>query len=254
MAEEPQFHIRLRHGDVGRYVLLPGDPGRVPLIARHLDEARELAHNREYVTYTGTLGGTAVSVTSTGIGAPSTAIAIEELAAIGADTFIRVGTAGSIGKDVRSGELVVATAAVRDEGTSGHYLPYCFPAVASHDVFTALISAARRLGQPYRCGIIRSTDAFYADVAPETIPHHDYPLHLWEHAGVLASEMEAAALFVVAALRKVRAGAIVAVVNATEAGPVATDQVASLSLEPLIKTAIEGVRQLIQADSRGDAA
>lgn len=248
MTDELQLHIRLRSGDVGRYVFLPGDPGRVPLIAAHLDDAREVAYNREFLTYTGTVDGVPVSVTSTGIGAPSTAIAAEELIAIGADTLIRVGTAGSIAPDLRTGDLVVAQASVRDEGTSKAYVPSPFPAVANLEVVNALVSAAAAKGHRYRAGIIRSADSFYGDVAPETMPYIQYPLSVWREAGVLASEMEAAVLFVIASLRKVRAGAIAAVVNSTEES-VDTNEVVQLSLEPLIETAVDGVRRLIQADS-----
>lgn len=245
--EEQQFHIRLRRGDVGRYVLMPGDPGRVPLIARHLDNAEQVASNREYLTYTGMLDAVPVSVMSTGIGAPSTAIAAEELIAIGVDTLIRVGTAGSISKDLRTGDLVVARAAVRDEGTSKAYVPPIFPAIADHEVVTALSEAAQALGNSFRAGIVRSADSFYSDVAPSTIPYHEYPMTIWQESRVLCSEMESAALFVVATLRDVRAGGIMAVVNATEE-KVDTTQVVSLSLEPLIETAIDGVRRLIRAD------
>src|ERR671922_2388785 len=127
---EPQYHIRAKPGDVGEAVLLPGDPGRVESIARLLDRPRKVAANREYTTYTGELDGRAVSVCSTGIGSPSTAIALEELAAIGARTFIRVGTTGSIQQGVSFGDLVVATSAVRDEGTTPGYVPLGYPAVA----------------------------------------------------------------------------------------------------------------------------
>ncbi|HEV3311989.1 MAG TPA: nucleoside phosphorylase [Chloroflexota bacterium] len=245
--EEQQFHIRLRRGDVGRYVLMPGDPGRVPLIAAHLEGAVEVSRNREFLTYTGSLDGVPVSVTSTGIGSPSTAIAAEELIAIGADTLIRVGTAGSIAKDLRTGDLVIAQGSVRDEGTSPAYVPIMFPAVADLTVVNALVGAARESGHRYRAGIIRSSDSFYGDVAPHTMPYTPYPLSIWERAGVLASEMEASTLFVVAWLRKVRAGAIAAVVNATEVS-VDTGEVVALSLEPLIETAIDGVRRLIKLD------
>lgn len=247
-AEEPQYHIRLRRGEVGRYVLMPGDPGRVPVIASHLDNPREVAHNREFLTYTGKLDGEDVSVMSTGIGGPSMAIAAEELIAVGADTLIRVGTAGSLVTEVRPGELVVARAAVRDEGTSLGYVPAAYPAVADPDVVAALVEAATAKGQPCRSGIIRSADAFYADVAPETMAYQRYPTDLWAKAHVLASEMEISTLVVVTSIRGVRAGAILAVVNAVEE-QVETSKVATISLEPLIETAVEGVRRLIQADS-----
>jgi len=249
-SEEPQFHIRLRRGQVGRYVFLPGDPGRVPLIAGKLNGAEQVASNREYLTYTGSIEGVPVSVMSTGIGAPSTAIAAEELIAIGADTLIRVGTAGSIAKDLHTGDLVVARAAVRDEGTSGAYVPPIFPAIADHAVVSSLMAAAAASGYRYRAGVVRSADSFYSDIAPESMAYQPTPLSVWQRAGVLASEMEAAALFVVSSLRSARAGAIMAVVNATEV-PVETGKVVSLSLDPLIETAIDGVRRLIQADRAG---
>jgi len=248
MSDDLQLHVRLRSGDAGRYVLMPGDPGRVELIARHLDGARQVASNREYLTFTGKLEGTPVSVTSTGIGGPSTAIAAEELIAVGADTLIRVGTAGSIARDLRTGDLVVAQAAVRDEGTSLAYVPAAFPATADLQVVNALVEAARAAGNPFRAGILRSADAFYADVAPATMPYQPVPLGVWERAGVLASEMEASTLFTVGSVRRVRAGAIVAVVNATEE-TVNTGDVVALSLEPLIATAIDAIRLLIRADA-----
>src|SRR5881398_3905060 len=153
---EPQYHIRSKPGDVGEAVLLPGDPGRVESIARLLDHPRLIAHNREYITYTGDLGGRTVSVCSTGIGSPSTAIAVEELAAIGATTFIRVGTTGSIQSDVGFGDLVVATAAVRDEGTTPSYVPMSYPAVADFELVGAMLAAARVASQPAHAGIVRS--------------------------------------------------------------------------------------------------
>jgi len=237
----------MRRGDVGRYVFMPGDPGRVPLIAAHLDGPREVARNREFLTYTGLLDGVPVSVTSTGIGAPSTAIAAEELIAIGADTLIRVGTAGSIAKDLRTGDLVIAQGSVRDEGTSAAYVPPIYPAVADLEIVNSLVTAAERRERRHRTGIIRSADSFYADVAPETMPYIQYPMTVWQGSHVLASEMEASTLFVIAWLRQVRAGAIVAVVNATEEH-VDTAEVGRLSLEPLIETAIDAVRILIESD------
>ena len=142
---ELQYHVRLKSGDVGRYVLLPGDPGRCEQIASYLDGARPVAYNREYRTYTGTLLGEKVSVTSTGIGGPSTAIAVEELVKVGADTFIRVGTCGGMNENVLPGSIVIASGAIRAEGTSREYLPIDFPAVAHHQVVCALEQAARAL-------------------------------------------------------------------------------------------------------------
>ena len=206
-----QYHITCGPGDVGRYVLLPGDPGRCAAIAAHFENARLVAQNREYVTYTGTLRGEPVSVTSTGIGGPSAAIALEELVRLGADTFIRVGTCGGIALHVDGGALVVATGAVRQEGTSREYAPLEFPAVAHPDVADVLREAARRSGLPWHMGVVQCKDAFYGQHAPESMPVLGELLAKWEawkRLGVLASEMESAALFVAAAARGVRCGAV----------------------------------------------
>ena len=161
-----QHHIHLEPGDVGRYVLMPGDPGRVEVIARHLDDAKHIATNREYVTYTGFLDGVKVSVTSTGIGCPSAAIALEELVRVGADTFIRVGTSGAIQPGTKSDELAIITGAIRDEGTSLHYLPAEFPAVANLEIVQALRRAAQTSKTPFRLGITQSKDSYYGEVEP----------------------------------------------------------------------------------------
>ena len=145
-----QHHLHLEKGDVGRYVLLPGDPGRCKVIAEHFDGVVHVATNREYVTYTGTLDGVKVSVTSTGIGCPSAAIAIEELVRVGADTFIRVGTSGAIQPGTKTGDLAIVTGAIRDEGTSSHYMPIEFPAVADLQVVDALRRAARSRNERFK--------------------------------------------------------------------------------------------------------
>jgi len=251
-----QYHIALDRGEVGRYVLLPGDPGRSARIAAAFDNAREVAHNREYVTYTGTLLGERVSVTSTGIGAPSTAIAVEELAAVGADTLIRVGTAGAIAPFLRRGDLVVAQGAVRDEGTSSQYVPLSYPAVAHLAVVTALTEAATGLGQRAHTGIIRSTDALYADLAPHGMPlqalYQSTSNEMWARGNVLCGEMEAAALFVVSSIRGLRAGCLLLVVNAIGEGAIESTGVPSL--DPLIATAAEALRVLIARDQKSQAA
>lgn len=249
-----QYHIALERGEVGRYVLLPGDPGRCARIAAAFDGARQVVSNREYTTFTGTLLGEPVSVTSTGIGAPSTAIAVEELAAIGADTLIRVGTAGATQNYLRGGALVVAQAAVRDEGTTSHYVPLSYPAVADGAVVDALSRAARRLGYGAHTGIVRSTDGLFADLSPHTMPvqalwkgTHD---NVWAQSNVLCAEMEAAALFVVSSIRSLRAGCLLTVVNEIGAGDISN--AAAPSLDPLIATAVEALRLLIRRD-RGEA-
>lgn len=250
------YHVGLERGDVGRYVLLPGDPGRSARIAAYFDDARQVASNREYTTYTGTLLGEKVSVTSTGIGSPSTAVAVEELATIGADTLIRVGTAGATQNYLRSGSLVVAQAAVRDEGTTSHYLPLSYPAVADFTVVDALTRAAQRLGYGAHSGIVRSTDALFADLSPQTMPIQalwkGLPENVWAQANVLCAEMEAAALFVVCSIRGLRAGCLLSVVNDTGSGEIPAG--ATPPLEALISTAVEALRLLIQRDKgEGDA-
>lgn len=235
-----QYHIECRPGDVGRYVLLPGDPGRVPLIASFLENAEKIAQHREYTTYTGWLDGEKVSVTSTGIGGPSTAIAVEELSKIGADTFIRVGTSGLMQPDMQSEDLVVVSGAVRDEGTASHYMPMAFPAIANLDVVECLRQACVARGVRHHVGLSHSKDSFYAEVQPDRMPLADtlkQNWNAWVMGGVLCSEMEAATLFVVSSVLGKRAGGLM----------IALNQEAS-SLEPLCQTAVEGIRQLIALD------
>ena len=245
-------HIQLKRGDVGRYVLSPGDPGRCSLIAEHFDHAEKIAQTREYTTYTGYLLGEKVSVMSTGIGCPSTAIGVEELAAIGADTFIRVGTSGGMQQYVQVGDLVITSAAVRDEGTSPQYMPLAFPAVADLDVTLALREAAERLGVRYHVGITQSKDSFYGQRQPEPMPVADQLLSRWKAwiaGGVLCSEMEAAAIFVVSSVLRKRAGGIMLVVGNQELPPLPPEEHArQMDLDPLIRTAIEAVKILIQKD------
>ena len=140
-----QYHIQVAAGEVGRYVIMPGDPKRCVKIAQYFDDPVLIADNREYITYTGTLDGVKVSVTSTGIGGPSAAIAMEELVRCGADTFLRIGTCGGMQKEVKSGDVVIATGAIRMEGTSREYAPIEFPAVADLEVANALVEAVRGL-------------------------------------------------------------------------------------------------------------
>lgn len=214
-ADGAQYHIHCKKGEVGKYVLLPGDPFRTDIIASHLENPKLVAHNREHKTWTGYLNGEMVSVTSTGMGGPSTAIAVEELIHCGAEVFIRVGTCGRIAPESydESLEGVVITGAIRDEGTTVHYIPIEYPAIADRQVTNALAQAAEELGYPFAEGIAQSKDAFYGQHDPDSMP--DAPrLHerwaAWEKAGVMASEMEASTLFVVAAIRGAKAGALMA--------------------------------------------
>ena len=215
-----QYHIKCSEGDVAPYVLLPGDPGRVSIAAAHWDEAREVAENREYVTYTGTYKGVPITCTSTGIGCPSTAIAIEELARLGARVFIRIGTCGTFQDHVRNGDLAIFDAAMRYDGASRLYAPLEFPAAASLGVTQALIDAARTAGVRYHVGITRSGDSFYARHARPGSSFNNFWQSDWaeHHAdlqrlGVLGAEMEASVIFVLARVWGLHAGAIAVVVD-----------------------------------------
>ena len=216
-----QFHIRLKEGDVGRYVFLPGDPGRCEGIASLFDEPRKVMYNREYLTYTGYVDGVPVSVTSTGIGGPSASIAMQELSQIGADTFIRVGTGGSLTPEVKLGDIVIASGAIRMEGTSHEYMQPQFPAVADFEVTKALELAARKYddyenGLFHHVGIVKCKDAYYGQHNPELCGVEDELFMKHENfvrAGAIAGEMESAALFVVASVLKVRCGAVFLIGN-----------------------------------------
>ena len=206
-----QMHIGITKGDVGRYCILPGDPGRCEKIAALFDEPKFIAQNREFVTFTGKLDGVPVSVCSTGIGAPSAAIAVEELFECGVDTFIRIGTCGGINQKVCPGDLVIATGAVRQDGTTTQYVPIEFPAVADPDVVLALRQAAKAMGKPHHLGIVQAKDSFYGQHSPNRMPAAAELLNKWDtwkKAGVLASEMESGALFVIASILGARAGAV----------------------------------------------
>ena len=198
--QERQYHIQVAPGEVGRYVILPGDPKRCALIAKYFDNPVQIADNREYVTITGTLDGKKVSVTSTGIGGPSAAIAIEELVRCGADTFIRVGTCGGMQEDILSGDIVIASGAIRMDGTGREYAPIEYPAVSDFEVTSALGQAAEELNMRFHIGVTQSKDSFYGQHSPETMPV-SYELenkwNAWLRMGCLASEMESATLFIV---------------------------------------------------------
>lgn len=241
-----QYHVQLRPGDVGRYVLLPGDPGRCEPIAALFDDAAHVSTNREYTTWTGTLDGEKVSVVSTGIGCPSTAIAVEELIKLGADTFIRVGTSGAIQPDTLSGQLAIVTAAIRDEGTSSHYLPMEFPAVASFQVVDAVTQAAKTIGAPYRLGVTQSKDSFYGEVEPERMPlagQLEDRWNTWIAGGAICSEMEAAALFIISSIHRVRAGGIMHM--HVEGGDVDAERAR------MLEVSVESLRVLIAQDRAG---
>ncbi len=246
-----QYHLRIKKGDVGRYVILPGDPKRVPLIAKHLDNAVFVADSREFLTYTGNLDGVKVSVTSTGIGGASAAIAVEELYKAGADTFIRMGTCGGIELSVMGGDVVIATAAVRAEGTSREYAPLEFPAVADFSVVSAMKRAADKLKMKSHIGIVQCKDSFYGQHDPDVMPI-SYELNskweAWKRLGVLASEMESAAIFTVASYLKARAGSCFFVVGNQEREKLNMDNPKLHDTEIAIRLAVEAVRELISSD------
>ncbi len=245
-----QMHLQCTKSDVGKYVILPGDPGRCEKIAAYLDKPRHVAQNREFNLYTGALSGVPVSVCSTGIGGPSAAIALEELVECGADTFLRVGTSGGIADKVKGGDIVIATASVRAEGTGREYMPVEFPAAADFSVTLALRDAARELGLRHHIGIIQSKDSFYGEIRPAQMPVASELLakwQAWKAAGVLTSEMESAALFIVASTLGVRCGAVLNVLwNAdNDDAPVIPPDAS----ERGIRTAIGALRLLIARDS-----
>ena len=245
------YHIQVGKGDVGKYVILPGDPKRCEKIAGYFDDPQFVADNREYVTYTGYLEGEKVSVTSTGIGGPSASIALEELVQCGADTFIRVGTSGGMDINVKSGDLVIANGAIRMEGTSREYAPIEFPAVPDFQVMSTLAQAAGTLGYAHHVGVVQCKDSFYGQHSPETKPVGYELLNKWEawkRLGCKASEMESAALFVAASHLRVRCGSDFLVVGNQERQAAGLDNPIVHDTQAAIKVAVEAVRRLIRAD------
>lgn len=248
---EKQYHINCVEGDVGRYVLLPGDPGRCEAIARHFDNPVHVGMNREYNIWTGTLLGEKVSVCSTGIGGPSAAIAMEELVKIGADTFVRVGTCGGIHLDVKPGDIVVATGSIRFEHTSLEYAPIEYPAVANFDIAMALRDASVELGFDTHLGVVQCKDAFYGQHSPEKSPVYYELLQKWEswkRLGVKASEMESSALFVIADALGVRCGSCFHAVWNQEREKAGMFMPMTEDTSGAIRVGIEAIRKLILAD------
>ena len=207
-------HLPIKFGEVARYVIVPGDPNRVPVIAESLENVINQGQNREFNAYKGTHNGIEVSVVSTGIGCPSTAIAVEELSYIGAEVFIRIGTSGSVDNSAKKGDIFIATAAVRDDGTSKQYIPIEFPAIASHNVVSNLIKASKNLNIDSKVGICQSKDSFFGETEPDRMPvapYLDFKWKSWQEGGVGASEMEAATLFTLSQIKRIEAGAILAI-------------------------------------------
>lgn len=243
MDSEKEYHIGIAPGEIPELVLLPGDPDRSKKIAEQFfDNPEEIAKKREYWSFKGTWNDVPVAVCSTGIGCPSAAIALEELVKVGCKTFIRVGTSGAISHKVVSGDIVIFSASVRDEGTSRQYMPIEFPAVAHPDTVIALTKAAEKRGATYHVGIGHSKDAFYSE-HPDYVADPDSMRKKWaamKDANVLATEMEAAALFVIGHLRGVKVGAACVVIGenvdqeAKIVGKPPLDDLVTVSLDALI--------------------
>ncbi len=248
-SDGTQYHIGIKEGDIGEYVILPGDPKRCEKIAKYFDNPVLVADRREFMTYTGYLNGKKVSVTSTGIGGPSASIALEELVKTGGKYFIRVGTCGGMQKEVKSGDLVIATGAIRMEGTSKEYAPIEYPAVADYDIITALKTSADKLGFPHHIGVVQCKDAFYGQHNPELMPV-SYELEnkwqAWLRMGCLASEMESAALFIAGSFLKVKVGSIFLVVANQEREKLGLDNPVVHDTDTAIKTAVEAIKILIK--------
>ena len=246
-----QYHTGVGPNDIGKYIIMPGDPKRCAKIAEHFDNPVLVADVREYTTYTGTLDGVKVSVTSTGIGGPSAAIAIDELAKCGAHTFVRVGTCGGMQEDVCGGDVVIATGAVRMEGTSREFAPIEYPAVANLDVTNALVQSASKLGQTHHVGVVQCKDSFFGQHEPEVMPV-SYELenkwNAWLRMGCLASEMESAALFIAGQFLRVRVGSCFLVVANQERAKKGLPNKQAHDTECAISVAVEALRILIQKD------
>lgn len=248
-----QYHTGVGPGDIGEYVILPGDPKRCAKIAAHFDNPVLVADSREYVTYTGTLDGVKVSVTSTGIGGPSAAIAIDELAKCGAHTFIRVGTCGGMQEEVMGGDIVIATGAVRMEGTSREFAPIEYPAVADFNVTNALVSAAGKIGVRNHVGVVQCKDSFFGQHEPGIMPV-SYELEnkwqAWIRMGCLASEMESAALFIAGSFLRVRVGSCFLVVANQERAKKGLPNKQVHDTELVISVAVEAIRELIKKEAQ----
>lgn len=248
-----QYHTGVGPADIGKYVIMPGDPKRCKKIAEHFDNARLVADVREFTTYTGTLEGVPVSVTSTGIGGPSASIAIDELAKCGAHTFIRIGTCGGMQEDVLGGDVVIATGAVRMEGTSREFAPIEYPAVPDFNVTTALVSAANDLKARHHTGVVQCKDSFFGQHEPEIMPV-SYELEnkwqAWLRMGCLASEMESAALFIAGAFLKVRVGSCFLVIANQERAKKGLENKQVHDTEIAVKVAVEAMRKLILQDKK----
>jgi uridine phosphorylase len=247
---EVQYHIRVKEGDVGKYVLLPGDPGRCESIADYFDHPKFVSFNREHKVYTGYISGEMVSVVSTGMGCPSTAIAVEELVKIGCHTFIRVGTSGAMQPHMQVGDIAIINAAIRDEGTSRQYLPIEYPAIANLDVINALVQASEKLDYNHYVGVSHTKDSFYSEVEPERMPMAPFLKDRWNQwvaGGAICSEMEASIVFILAGIYRKRAGAVTMIIGSD------MDTIAKKhDPDGMIRVAAEALRILITKDKDKD--
>ena len=248
-----QYHTGVGPADIGKYVIMPGDPKRCEKIAKYFDNAKLVADVREYTTYTGTLDGVPVSVTSTGIGGPSASIAIDELAKCGAHTFIRIGTCGGMQENVMGGDVVIATGAVRMEGTSREFAPIEYPAVPDLNVTNALVAAAEEQNIPHHVGVVQCKDSFFGQHEPEIMPV-SYELEnkwqAWLRMGCLASEMESAALFIAGQFLRVRVGSCFLVVANQERAKKGLPNKQAHDTDIAVKVAVEALRKMIQRDKK----
>ncbi len=253
-SPDQEFHLKIVPGDVGRYVFLPGDPDRCEAIARHFDDYHFVGFHREFKIYTGTLDGEKVSVCSTGIGGPSAAIAMEELAHCGSDTFIRVGSSGGMDPQVLGGDLVIATGAIRMEGTGREYAPLEFPAVADFTVTEALRDAARQGQNRFHLGVVQCKDAFYGQHDPDSMAVHYELKNKWDgflRCGAKCSEMESATLFLVGAVRRLRVGSVLMVFANQTRREMGLEDPQCYDMEGAIVTAVDAMRLLIRRDRDG---
>ena len=249
LPKDIQFHIKCKPGDIGKYVILTGDPKRVEKIAAYLENAKLIADNREYVVYTGEISGQKVSVCSTGIGGPSAAIAVEELKACGAEYMIRVGTCGGISEKVIGGDIIIPTAAIRQEGITLQYVPSEYPAVADFTVVSSIKKAADELGATSHLGVVQSKDSFYGQHSPETMPVYselDNKWQAWKKAGVLASEMECSTVYVVGGIRDVKTGSVLLAIWNQEWEKAGLSNQTTEDTDLAIRIAIKAIENLIK--------
>ena len=246
---ETLYHIGFDDSHGAKYVILPGDPGRVEKIAQYLDKPRFHHQNREYTTWLGELEGQTVMIMSTGMGGPSTAIAVEELYKTGINTFVRIGTCGGMAEKVIGGDVVVATGAIRQEGTGREYVPVEFPAIADLSVTNALVQGAKSIGAIWHAGVVQCKDSFYGQHSPDRMPAGEdlkRNWNAWVKAGCLASEMESATLFIVAQVLGARAGCVLSVVWNQEREAKGLSNPVNHDTKLAIRSAVEAVRILIK--------